>query len=347
MIFTKIMRPIIVCIIFSSLTACNIGNTKSEPAWSKLPKATRLDKLENTDFAVTLENPIAVDRNIIYAPAFLYAWDKIKEQLKSPIHTDSSNSVDFILLNKSQSHLNALTENEYSTEIEIDNGRIAARAFFNKTLPFTTKLQALNEPIIFNNVKVSGFGMLDYEEFAASLIQVLYYKDDDHFILKLIPEDLHHEIILVKGLNDYHTLKDGIQQTYELILQGEKDLTDRRHVWKYQFKPADVLAIPVIQFNIENNYKTIEGQKLSTKRHPALWVETAYQRTGFILNENGAVIESEAVAAAVDSTSAEIIVASPKKLIFDKPFLIIVKRKGQTNPYFAMKVENAELLVKK
>jgi hypothetical protein len=103
----------------------------------------------------------------------------------------------------------------------------------------------------------------------------------------------------------------------------------------------------VIQFNIENSYQNIEGQKLSTINDPGLWVETAYQRTGFVLNETGAVIESNAVTAVVDSASAEIIVASPKKLIFDKQFLIIVKRTEQTNPYFAMKVVTAELLVKK
>ncbi|MGB4769902.1 MAG: hypothetical protein WBP58_00485 [Chitinophagaceae bacterium] len=347
MIFTKNIQAIIVCVIFSSLLACKTGSTKNEPTWSKLPEVAGLDKLHNTDFALTLENPITANRNIIYSPTFLYAWDKIKAQLKSPINTDSSHSADFILLNKSQSHHNTLTENEYSTEIEIDNGTITASAFFNKTLSFAKKLQYLDKPIILSNLKVSAFGMMDYDEFAASLIQVLYYKDDDHFILKLIPEDPHHEIILAKGLNDYHTLKDGILQVYDFILQGEKERTDRRIAWKYQFKPADVLAIPVIQFNIENNYKTIEGQKLSTIEYPVLWLQTAYQRTGFILNENGAVIESEAIAAVVDSASAEIVISRPKKLIFDKPFLIIVKRTEQTNPYLAIKVEDTELLVKK
>lgn len=35
------------------------------------------------------------------------------------------------------------------------------------------------------------------------------------------------------------------------------------------------------------------------------------------------------------------------KIIFNKPFLIIIKRKNQVNPYFVMKVDNAELLTKK
>ncbi|MBK9329750.1 MAG: hypothetical protein IPM95_10660 [Sphingobacteriales bacterium] len=44
---------------------------------------TSLDNLKQTDFVITLENPISENKNIIYAPAFLYAWDKIKEELKS------------------------------------------------------------------------------------------------------------------------------------------------------------------------------------------------------------------------------------------------------------------------
>lgn len=34
-------------------------------------------------------------------------------------------------------------------------------------------------------------------------------------------------------------------------------------------------------------------------------------------------------------------------MIFDKPFFIIVKKKAQANPYFVMKIENAELMEKK
>ena len=344
---TRIAASILVWTLYISLSACNFGNTKNEPVWSDLPEVIRLEKLKQTDFAITLENPISEHKNIIYASAFLFAWDKIKEELKSPIIVDSSNSAEFILLNKSSSHLSALNENEYSATAEVVDGAIVAKAFFNKTLPFATKLHALDEPIVFSGVKVSSFGMMDYDESVASLIQVLYYKDDDHFILKLMPKDQHHEIILAKGLSNYRTLKDGIEQANDYILKGENERIDRRHLWKYQIKPTDILAIPVIQFNIENSYQNIEGQKLSTINDPGLWVETAYQRTGFVLNETGAVIESNAVTAVVDSASAEIIVASPKKLIFDKQFLIIVKRTEQTNPYFAMKVVTAELLVKK
>ena len=340
------IQTILFWTVFLALTSCNFSNNKSEPVWSDLPEVTNLDNLKQTDFVATLENPISENKNIIYAPAFLYAWDKIKEQLKSPIIVGSTNSIDFNLLNKSISHQSSLTDNEYSATAEIVEGVIIAKAFFNKTLPFETKLQVLDEPINFDTTKVSAFGMYYYNEDAIKFTRILYYKDDNNFILKLIPKDKQHEIILVKGLDKYQTLRDAIKLANNLVAQGKKEQIDNKLLWKYQIVHEDIFAIPAIKFNIATNYKNIEGQGFSTGDNKKHSVEVAYQRTGFIFNENGAVVESEAVAV-TDTASAEPIITHPKKMIFDKPFLIIIKRADKTNPYFVMKVANAELLTRK
>jgi hypothetical protein len=307
---------------------------------------TSLDSLKQTDFVSTLENPISENKNVIYAPAFLFAWDKIKEELKSPIIVGSTNSLDFNLLNKSISHQSSLENNEYTATAEIVDGAIIAKAFFNKTNPFETKLQVLDDPINFDKTKVSAFGMYYYNENVIKFTQVLYYKDDNNFILKLEPKDKQHEIILVKGLDKYQTLKDAINLTNGLLVQGKKEQTDNKLIWKYQIAPEDIFAIPAIKFNIATNYKNVEGQNFLTSDRKKHTVEIAYQRTGFILNENGAVVESEAMVA-VDSVGLEPIITHPKKMIFDKPFLIIIKRVDKKNPYFVMKVANTELLTRK
>jgi len=331
--------------VFIALTSCNFSNKKGEHVWSDLPTITTLDNLKQTDFVTTLENPISENKNIIYAPAFLYAWDKIKQEFKYSIIADTSNSLDFKLLNESTSHHSSLTDGEYTASAEIVDGAIIARAFFNKTLPFETKLQALDNPIHFDNAKVSAFGMNYFNEDAIKIVQVLYYNDDNNFILKLKPKDKQHEIILVKGLGKYQTLKDAIKQTDHLIAKGKNEITYTKLFWKYEIVHEDEFSIPIIKFNIETRYKNLEGQSFKTSDKKKHSFEEAYQRTGFILNENGAVVESE-VLTTTDSTSAAP-VAHPKKMIFDKPFLIIVKRTDKTNPYFVMKVANAELLTRK
>ena len=332
--------------VFLYLTSCTFGNRKTEPVWSDLPGVTGLDNLKQTDFVITLENSISENKNIIYAPAFLYAWNKIREELRSPVMVGSTNSADFNLLNRSMSYQNSLTDNEYSVTAEIADGAIIARAFFNKTLPFETKLQILDDPISFDTAKVSAFGMYYYSEDAIKFTQILYYKDDNNFILKLVPKDRQHEIILVKGLDKYQTLKDAIKFTNDLVARGKQERADNRLLWKYQIVHEDIFAIPAIKFNIATYYKNIEGQDFLTSDNKKHSVEEAYQRTGFIFNENGAVVESKAVVA-VDSASAASVITHPKKMIFDKPFLIIIKRADKTNPYFVMKVANAELLTRK
>jgi hypothetical protein len=337
---------VLIITIFIAFSSCNLSNKKNDPVWSDLPEVTNLNDLKQTDFVVTLENPISDNRNIIYAPAFLFAWDKIKEELKSPITINDKNSPDFKLLNKSISHQNSLTNTEYTARVEIIDGAIIARAFFNKTIPFETKLQVLDEPIHFGTANVSAFGMDYFDEEAIKFTQILYYKDDNNFILKLIPKDKQHEIILAKGLDKYQTLKDGVKLTNDLITEGIREQVNTNLSWKYYITPDDMFAIPAIKFNIATNYKNLEGQSFLTKdtRNHSLEIAIAYQSTGFILNENGAVVESLAVTAVVDSASASPIITHPKKMVFDKPFLIVIKRADKPNPYFVMKVANAELL---
>jgi hypothetical protein len=63
----------------------------------------------------------------------------------------------------------------------------------------------------------------------------------------------------------------------------------------------------------------------------------AAQDIMFKLNEKGAMVKS---------TSNMIAAAIPKQLIFNRPFLIYLKKKNGKWPYFAMWVDNAELMEK-
>jgi hypothetical protein len=343
-IHSKLLLLFFVCIVFAS---CNTGKNKTEPAWSDLLNVTKLEKLQQTDFSVTLENPITANRNIIYTPAFLFAWDKVKEVLKTPIIAGSLHaSSDFKFLNIATSHKDALIDSEYTASVEIENGAISVAAFFNKTLPFATKLQALTEPILFYKTNVAAFGMSHYDEEIVSCTRILCYKDDGHFILQLSPKDKEHQIILAKGIGEYQYLKDAITITNNLIAEGKIEQDNNALAWKYEIAPEDIFAVPVVSFNISTQYKNLIGQQFSTTDNKQHTIEEAYQRTGFILNENGAVVESEA-ALKVDTAGAMPPIKHPKKMIFNSPFLIILKRVDKTNPYFVMKVANAELLTKK
>ena len=337
------MRITITAIFLISIVCISCKRTNQQ-GWDDLPEVTNISKLQRTESVTTLECPINDNKNVIYATAFQYAWKSLIEKLNSPISLTKSSSSEFLLLNQSISYKNALMEDEYSADAEIVDDKIIAKAFFNKSLPFSSKLQKLDSPILFDKARVVAFGMQSYDYKIANFTEILSYKDDYHFILKLTPKDNQHEILLIKGISGIKNLSDAIKKTNNLIEAGKNEMKNVKESWKYSLNEIDTFSIPTIKFNLETNYSKIEGQEFDAK-DKKYTVETAYQRTGFILNENGAVVESESRMIAADSTSEPIQIKA-KKMVFDKPFFVIIKRVQTDNPYFVIYVQNNELLTK-
>jgi len=335
---------ILIACFLITISSCKPLVNKPNEDWKDLPEVTNIDKLKTTEFVPTLESSISNSNNIIYASALLYAWDKVKQKINSPIHLTIANSLDFKILNQSTSFQNTLNDNEYSAGAEMIDSIITAKAFFHKDLPFTSKLQKLDTSIQFANTKVTAFGMQSFDEEVVKFTSILYYKNDDNFILKLTPKDSLHEIRLIKGMGNVTNLLEALKRTDSLVKLGNREKNNPKVSWKYILNETDIFSIPVIKFNIEKNYETIEGQVFEAKGRNQ-YIGGAYQRTGFILNENGAIVESEAIMS-TDTSAIEPVKTHPKRMIFDKPFFIIVKRANSDNPYFMMKVENSELLIK-
>jgi hypothetical protein len=344
---TVFLKTSLALLLLAALSSCNSADQKAGKISSDSTEVAGLSMLKQTDFVPTLENPISGSRNSIYSPTFLYAWNKIEQQLESEVIAGISNSSDFKLLTESQSHQNSLTDKEYTVTIEKVDDAIIARAYFSKTLPFETKLEVLEKPILFGNTNVSAFGMYYYNEDVVKFTEIMYYKDDDHFILKLTPKDRLQEIILAKGLDSCKTLAEALKKNNGLIEIGKNEKKDVKQSWKFEWvRGDDMFAIPAVKFNIDTRYKNLEGQRFITNDKKEHLLQEAYQRTGFILNENGATVESEAEAV-TDSMPMKPEIRHPKKMIFDRPFLIILKRTDKSNPYFVMAANNAELFIKK
>jgi hypothetical protein len=65
----------------------------------------------------------------------------------------------------------------------------------------------------------------------------------------------------------------------------------------------------------------------------------ALQAVCFRLDERGAVLKSDA--GVYDSVGPP---EQPRQFVLNKPFLILLERKGAARPYFALWVDNPELL---
>ena len=332
------MKVLFYIIILTSIFGC-----KNDEKFSEVKKLSEFPK---TTFNPTLENKISADKNSIYCSTLLFAWDEIRKEINSPF-TISSEYTELNLLNNSKSFINVLKTDEFNSSIEIDGELIKARAEFSKSLPFEFKLQSYTNKLVFDNQKVASFGVNGYSsDDELKIVEIIYYKNDHNFIIKLLPKNKKHEIILFKTEQNFNSMAEMNVQIEKLTKIGNSEITNDKLNWKYYIGEEDELIIPKFDFNIETNFASREGKNFSTKTQNFL-IKKAWQRTAFILDESGAEIESEAEIYA-DSTSVdeELEKPKPKKMIFDKPFLILLKRTDAKNPYFGLWATNTELMLK-
>ena len=261
--------------------------------------------------------------------------------------TISSKYTELNLLNSSTSFSDVLKNNEYESSIEIDENLIIAKAEFSKSLPFDFKLQSYTNKLVFDNQKVTSFGVNGYDDYEKlKTVKIIYYKNDNNFIIKLLPKEREHEIILFKTSESFNSIAEMTTEIKKLTEIGISEIKNDKINWKYYINEEDELIIPKFNFNIETNYTSLEGNNFNAEKQNYI-IEKALQRTAFKLDESGAIIESEAeIEVAAVEEIEEIEKPKPKKMIFDKPFLILLKRKDAKNPYFGLWTTNTELMIK-
>jgi hypothetical protein len=143
---------------------------------------------------------------------------------------------------------------------------------------------------------------------------------------------------------------DSIRKALELKFNGQA--SSELLTQLPDLSPGDVLAYSYLFKNLEFEHhfeKLTDGASFAGKTVSGFGfgshgrIEMARQLIRFKLDEIGAKLKSEAVVPV--TLSASPFREEISQLIFDKPFLIFMERKGSANPYFALWVDNPELLV--
>lgn len=255
----------------------------------------------------------------------------------------NSSFQDLDLVNNSGSFKNVLKPKEYNTSIKVDKNEITAKADFHKSLPFIFKLTSYSNRMTFNRTKVQSFGGYGGRSTCGKTVTILYYKNDNNFAIKLDTKSTEDEIILLKDKVSFSTMNEVVKEVYTKIEVGEKEKKSKNKSWKYDFEKNDFVLIPKINFNLEHNFSTIEGNRFLVNKEE-FEITTFWQRNAFILDEAGAIIESEAKIG-MKSTEDQLL-RQPKRMIFDEPFFVMFKKKNSENPYFCLWIANEELMIK-
>jgi hypothetical protein len=342
---------ILVALLFVSCGRAAKKTTVKEPVseealLEQVAEEENLSEFERTQFVPTLESPICSDTNAVYCATLLFAWDEVRKIVGTPLSISDSYR-DLNLLNASTSFRGVLKPGEYEASGEVKGDYIFTRASFEKKLPFDYKLQKYEHKLKFDGQKVAAFGVEgDDHEDMKRIVEILYYKNDKNFIIKLNPTDKEHEIVLFKTEKKFRTMAEMTAATDSLTLLGKKERAVANKKWKYQFLSDDVVMAPDIDFDISTTFDKLVGNvfEANTDTYKIL---KAWQRTAFKLDEAGAEVKSEAefelVLACIEQE--EEAKPTPKKMIFDMPFFVMLRRTDATNPYFCLYVANPELLV--
>jgi len=331
----------------------------------------RADDLQATAITPHLEVPIEPGRSVLWCATFQLAWNGVCSLIDEDIHFDEEPPMVAILNRKSATkadldeasyvalagfvrdgiygQIPKALERKFKGEARphlLPNPAVAPRpqdivayAYLFKNLEFPTRFERLDEPLDFAGTRVSCFGIgREYKPDHHRLypqVRILYYEGPDDFAVELRTKSVGDRVILAKR-RPGTTLLDTVATTEQQAAASEP----------IQAVTGDVLIVPKFNFDLTRSYSELIGRALVVK-NPAvakdLVLLAAVQNIRFQMDEKGVRLRSEShmqfgCAAPVHPQPEHV-------MIFDKPFLVVLKREGAKAPYFALWVDNSELLV--
>ena len=215
---------------------------------------------------------------------------------------------------------------------------VVAYACLYKNLSFPVPFERLEEELRFDGSPVRAFGIgatkASHDKMYPQ-VRILDYQSNDDFVVELKTKSEGDRLILSRT-QPLRTLGDTAAGVLERIERGtpEPTLTN------------DVLIVPRMNFDLTRIYTELQNLLL-VPRNPAvsndLFLLSAVQNTRFEMNEKGVELASEAHMAFGCAKEAPPV--RQHIMVFDKPFLLLMQRQGAKVPYFALWVDNPELLV--
>ena len=198
---------------------------------------------------------------------------------------------------------------------------------FNFLEPFSTAMGSMT----FNNSepRIKCFGVdSSNNPIASKNVEVLFYNSEDDFAIKLNTKE-GEEVILYKTTGE----NKSFEENYKEIKKQQINYSG-----KNTFQENDILRIPFIKVNDEINYDELCGREIKNSNY---YIKQALQTIDFELNNVGGSVKSEALIDATQKAWTE----KSRKMIFDSDFILYLKEESKEQPYFALKVDNTDILL--
>ena len=350
------------------------GATETDPvrpdASQTRPLPNDAASMKNTIVTPVLDYPTTGAQNIIWCATAQMAWDELRKLAGESVQFEERSPVVEILnankiasdqvdpeatvamagwvidgiVDRIRKALNEKFEGEAHPKLfrQIESNPaldFIVYAYLSKTLPFKWEFERFRDyPFKFMWANVQSFGISQYlpdeqdEKNQASRVSIYDYRDRDDFIIELKTQSEEDRLILAE-IPPESTLKKTVQEVIRRVDASQPE----------KMIELDELKIPVIDFSLVRDFDELMGKPLvcEDKKLNGRKLDVVRQAVDFRLDERGAILRSEAewIAFGVGEDFNHY-------LIFDRPYLVMIRREGCAMPYFAMWVANAELMAK-
>jgi hypothetical protein len=194
--------------------------------------------------------------------------------------------------------------------------------------------------------ELSSFGIRPEDAYAYRELRkqpkILFVALDENYKLAECIIDLDHTSrsnqIVVALVDPKPTLAETMTSVQDMIDMAKEERKEKK--WKSVHDGLisnDVLLVPDMVWRITHHFAELEGQEFANPELKGQRIDIAQQEIDFRLDRSGAELKSEAKVYRMPI---------PTHYVFDRPFLLYMKKRGADMPYFVMWVENAELLTK-
>jgi hypothetical protein len=320
--------------------------------------------LKKTVVLPHIEAEIPEGKSVIYCSTFQLAWNELinnvvekdvevengpywtynlnkqigdKDDLTAEYYVANAGYISDGIVEKINEELEAKFQKSYEPSVPLSDSGIIAYSYLFKNLKFMDEFEP-DFYLNFNEEKeVKSFGIKaeanPYTGYLKTRSCILYdYKNDDDFILQVRLKNSSDEIYLAK-------VEPGktIYETYYNVLERATQEN------KVEITADDEIRVPVLEYKLNRSYDELIGKTILGFKNNIYYFLVAQQMIRFEMNEKGVELESE-VEMAAECEEEPDFENLPKKLFYDKPFLIILKEKNAEHPYFLMWVNNAELM---
>ncbi len=376
----EIKRFIILYVLSGAAILANSGCSSDKDMIPEPPLEMTYDgnstDLKHTIILPTLDTPMPKGKNVIWCSSFQLAWNQLKDNvIGEPVKLTGAEEIANRLNLAKQSRADISDESCYAAAGLVKDGilekiqsemakrfpsepqpdfsdvspidAIIAYSYLTANVKFRIPYFENQKEFIFrdsqeNEAPVTSFGIRPEDDYAyqklRKQIEVLYssyYPDPDRVALMEYAIDLCKDTKPNQIVLAVIEPKETLEQT--LAYLDDKITGFTKEEFFHKFGINDVLLVPNIFWKITHHFKELEGKYLANKGYESLYIRLALQMIQFRLERSGAELKSE----------AKVYVSPmPNIFVFDRPFLIYMKKRETRHPFFVMWVDNAELLSK-